>query len=79
MGKKFGEPCNGVAADTGKDVFEPRERIHADALAGSDETSQHGGGPAAFIAAKEHPVVASNGHPADGALAALCRLPDYAA
>ena len=40
MRQEFGDPVNGIAANTGADVFEPGERIYVDALAGTYETAK---------------------------------------
>src|SRR5262249_40392682 len=62
------ESGNRMCGDSGKDVPEPTEGIDSNAVTGSHETPQHRGGLAAFIAAKEYPVVSADGHAADRAL-----------
>src|SRR5262249_27448453 len=66
--QKLGNPGNGMIGDARENIFEPDERIDFDALTGSHETPQHRGGLAAFITAKEHPVVAAHCYTADRAL-----------
>ena len=63
--QEFSQSCDWVVGDAGKNILEPGERIHADALAGSHEAPQHRGCFAAFIAAEEDPVVAANGYATD--------------
>ena len=69
--EKFGEPGNGMVRDAGQNVLEPDEWIDSDALTGSHKAAQQRGGRAAFITAKEHPVVAAYRYPADGALGSI--------
>src|SRR3974377_1267201 len=57
-----------MGGDAGQDVLKPQEGIDPSPLAGRHETPQHRGRPAAFVAAKEYPVVAANGYAADRAL-----------
>ena len=67
MRQKFSQTGNGMIRDAGEDIFQPDERIDADALTGSHETPQHRGGLPAFVAPKENPVVATYGYAADRA------------
>ncbi len=68
MRQKLANPGNGMIGVAGENIFEPNERIDSDALTGSHETPQHRGGLAAFITAKEHPVVAAHCDAADRTL-----------
>ena len=68
MWQKLGEPGNGMIGDAGEYVFEPDERIDSNALTGSHEAPQHRRRLAAFITAKENPVVATHCYGADRAL-----------
>jgi len=45
--------------DAGENILEPEKGINSSALAGGHEAPQHRGGLAAFIAAKEYPVVSA--------------------
>jgi len=58
--QKLGEPRNGMIGDTRENVFEPGEWIDSDVQTRSHETPQHRRSRAAFIAAKENPVVAAH-------------------
>ena len=60
-----------MIGDAGESVFEPGERIDSDALTGSHETPQHRRGLAAFITAKEYPVVAAHCYAADRPLGGI--------
>src|SRR5690348_3754322 len=71
VGKEFGEPRDGMVRNAREHVFEPGEGIDTGSLAGGHEAPQHGRRPAAFVAAKEHPVAAANGDAANGSLGAI--------
>ena len=75
MRQEFGNPRNRMGGDPGEYVLQPGEGIDSSALAGGHKTPQHCGGFAAFIAAKEYPVVAANGHAADRALGGVMPIP----
>ena len=57
-----------MGGDPGQDVLEPGEGIDSGPLAGRHQTPQHRSRFAALVAAKEHPVVATNSYAADRAL-----------
>src|SRR5690349_23688480 len=65
--EEFSNPTNGMRGDAGENVFEPGEGLDSHPLTGSHETPQYRGSLAAFIAAKEDPIVATNRHTADHA------------
>jgi len=46
-----------MAADPSKEIAEVGERVHAEALAGGDQTGQDGGGLSAAVAALKHPIL----------------------
>jgi hypothetical protein len=64
-----------MIGDAGENVFEPDERINSDALTGSHETPQHRGGLAAFITAKEDPVVAAHCYATNRAFGGIMPIP----
>src|SRR5204863_9371970 len=69
--QKLGEPVDRMIGDARESVLEPDKRIDSDALTGSHEAPQHRGGLAAFITAKEHPVVPAHCYAADRPLGSV--------
>src|SRR5689334_9421552 len=74
--EEFSNPTNGMRGDAGENVFEPGEGLDSHPLTGSHETPQYRGSLAAFIAAKEDPIVATNRHTADHAFRGVVVDPD---
>src|SRR3954465_14929745 len=70
MRQQLSDAIDGVIGDASEDVFKPGEGFDIHALAGSDETAQHGSCCAADIAAKERPVAATQRHTTNAALCA---------
>jgi hypothetical protein len=64
-----------MAGNAGKHVFEPPEKIDAGTLARGCEAPQYRAGLAAFMAAEEYPVVASQSHAADRAFGGVMPTP----
>ena len=75
MREKFGEPGNGMTSDAGENILEPDEWIDSYALTGSHEAAQDCGRLAAFITAKENPVLTAHCYAADRALGGVMPLP----
>jgi hypothetical protein len=46
-----------MAADASEEVAEVGKRVHAQALAGGDQTGQDGGGLSPVVAAIKHPIL----------------------
>jgi hypothetical protein len=66
--EEFGEPADRMIRNAGEDVFEPREGIDTHPLAGSDKATQQRSCAAALVAAKEDPIVATDGDTPDRTL-----------
>ena len=79
VGEQFRNSALRMAADAFEDIAQVGEGIDAEALGCRDETTQHGCGPTAVVAAVERPIAATDGDAAQAALGAgmptsgLCR------
>ena len=49
-----------MAADASEEVAEVGERVHAEALAGGDQTGQEGGGLSPVVATIKHPILSAH-------------------
>ena len=59
MGKQFAQPGYGVGGNAREHIMEPRERLDAAPLAGSDKAAKHGRRFAAAVTTEEGPVPAA--------------------
>src|SRR5689334_18119629 len=59
VGKQFVQSRDGVRGNAGEHIVEPRERLDAAPLAGSEKASQHGRCLATVVATEERPVAAA--------------------
>ena len=57
VGEQLGKAALGMAADVSEEVAEVGKRVHAQALAGGDQTGQDGGGLSSIVGAIKHPIL----------------------